>query len=70
MPIFFMSGDGPKVTDPDLWFPSGFCEDQWFSAVSCALRMLQFPGEPGEGVNRQKSAIFCENLHFGPGLSP
>ena len=29
--------------------------------------MLEFPGE---GVNLQKSAVFCENLRFGLSLSP
>ena len=38
-----------------------------FSAVSCALQMLEFPGE---GVNLRKSAVFCENLLFGLSLSP
>ena len=38
-----------------------------FSAVSCALQMLEFPGE---GVNLRKSAVFCENLRFAHSLSP
>ena len=29
--------------------------------------MLEFPGE---GVNLQKSPVFCKNLHFGLSLSP
>ena len=37
------------------------------SAVSCALQMLEFPGE---GMNLRKSAVFCENLRFGRSLSP
>ena len=37
------------------------------SAVSCALQVLEFPGE---GVNLRKSAIFCESLRFGLSLSP
>ena len=35
--------------------------------VSCALQMLE---SPGEGVNLRKSAVFCENLRLGPSLSP
>ena len=50
------------VTEPNLRFPAVFCENLRFSAVSCALRMLEFPGE---GVNLQKSAVFFENLRFG-----
>ena len=64
------------MTEPNLRFPavfcenlknSVFCENLWFSAVSCALQMLEFPGE---GVNLRKSAVFCENLRFGFSLSP
>ena len=45
---------------------SVFCENLRFSPVSCALQMLEFPGE---GVNLRKSAVFCENLRFGLSLS-
>ena len=38
-------GDGPKATEPNLQFPAVFCENLRFSAVSCALQMLEFPGE-------------------------
>ena len=48
--------------------PAVFCEDLrfsvknlQFSAVSCALYMLEFPGE---GANLRKSVAFCENLCF------
>ena len=37
------------------------------SAVSCALQMLEFPGE---GVHLRKSVVFCKNLCFGLSLSP
>ena len=37
-----------------------------FSAVSCALQILEFPGE---GWNLRKSAAFFENLRFGLSLS-
>ena len=40
----------------------GFLRNLRFSAVSCALQMLEFPRE---GVNLRKSAVFCENLRFG-----
>ena len=52
-------GDGPKVTYPNLRFPAVFCKK---SSVSCALHMLEFPGE---GVNLRKSAVFCDNLVLG-----
>ena len=65
--------DAPKVTEPNLRFPAVFCENLWFSAKicgflrkSCALQMLEFPGE---GANLQKSAVLCENLRFGLSLS-
>ena len=63
-------GDGPKeakVTEPNLRFPAVFCENLRFSAASCPLQMLQFPGER---VNLRKSAVFCKNLRFGFSLSP
>ena len=60
-----------RVTDlrcrPQSAKVSVFCEHLWFSAVACALHMIEFPGQ---GVNLRISAIFCENLRFGPGLSP
>ena len=66
-------GDAPKVTEPNLRFPavflrkySVFCENLRFSAVSCALQMLEFPPE---GVDLRKSAVLCENLRFGLSLS-
>ena len=67
-------GDGPNVTEPNLRFPvvflrksSVFCKNLRFSAVSCTLQMLEFPGE---GANLRKSAVFCESLRFGFSLSP
>ena len=36
------TGDGPEVTEPNLRFPAVFCESQRFSAVSCALQILEF----------------------------
>ena len=54
-------GDGPKVTEPNLQFPTVFCE------FSHALQMLEFPGLR---ENLRKSAVLCENLHFGFSLSP
>ena len=38
-------GDGPKVTEPNLRFPTVFCENLQFAAVSCTLQMLEFPRE-------------------------
>ena len=60
-------GDAPKVTEANLRFPAVFCENLRFSAKTCALQMLEFPGE---GVNLRKSAVFCENLRFARSLSP
>ena len=37
--------DGPRVTEPSLRFPAVFCEHLLFSVVSCALQMLELPGE-------------------------
>ena len=51
--------------DPNLQKSSVFCKNLWFSAVSCALEMLEFPGER---KNLSKSAVFCENLRFGLAL--
>ena len=69
--------DRPKMTEPNLQFPAVscdflrksavFCENLWFSVVSCALHMLKISGET---VNLRKSAAFCENLRFGFSLSP
>ena len=41
---------------------SVFCENLWFSAVSCALQMLAFPGE---GVNLWKSVVFWKICILG-----
>ena len=54
-------GDGPKVTEPNLQCHAVFCGNLLFSAVSCALQMLEFPGE---GVNLRKSAVFCDQSAF------
>ena len=48
----------------NLRFPAKICG---FLRFSCALQMLEFPGE---GVTLRKSAVFCENLRFGRSLSP
>ena len=37
----FLSGDAPKVTEPDLRFPAVFCENLRFSAKICSF--LRFP---------------------------
>ena len=62
------------MTEPNLRFPAVCCENLrssanicGFSTVSCALQMLEFPGE---GVNLRKAAVFCESLRFGLSRSP
>ena len=73
--LFFFDRSELKVTDLRWWSPIcgflrfsskvlGFLRN---SAVSCALQMLEFPGE---AVNLQRSVVFCENLGFGLSLSP
>ena len=49
-----------------LWLSAKIFSFLRKSAVSCALRMLEFPGE---GMNLRKSAVFCDNLRFGLSLS-
>ena len=51
-----------KVTGPNLRFPAVFCENLRFSAVSCALQMLEFPEE---GVNLRKSAVSAKICVLG-----
>ena len=43
--------------EPNLRRSSVFWENLWFSAVSCALQMLEFPEG---GVNLRKSEVFCK----------
>ena len=49
------------MTEPNLRLPAVFCENLRFSAVSCALQMLEFPGE---GVNLRKICGFLRKSAF------
>ena len=56
-----------KVTNPNLR-NLRFSVKISVCAISCALQVLE---STGEQVNQQKSAVFCENLRWGPlGQSP
>ena len=64
-----LKADAPKVTGAQscgfLRFSAITFDFLRKSAVSCALQMLEFPGE---GVKLRKSAVFCDNLRFGLSL--
>ena len=58
-----LTGDGPKVTEPNLRFPAVFCDNLQFSEVFCVLQMLEFPGK---GVNLRKSAFWARSVTLVP----
>ena len=56
----------------NLWalraaFPADICGFLQKSAIFCGL--LRMPEFPEEGVNQRQSAVVCENLRLGPGVS-